>query len=176
MGEAASAFPTSAVRRIFPPVNPLDGSIFGPGQPCFGCGPDHPIGFRLAFEREGDEIVTRFVPSERYQGPPGIMHGGLVSTLADEIAAWAVIGLLGKFGFTAQMSCKLHKPVRIGVPIEGRAAVVRDARRIVQTRVRILQNDEAMCTGDFTFAILDRAGAEKMLGVELPEDWNRFAR
>ena len=30
----------------------MDGSIFGPGQPCFGCGPDHPIGMRLAFEIE----------------------------------------------------------------------------------------------------------------------------
>jgi acyl-coenzyme A thioesterase PaaI-like protein len=154
----------------------LDGSIFGPGQPCFGCGPDHPIGFRLAFEREGDEIVTRFVPGDRHQGPPGIMHGGLVTTLADEIAAWAVIALLGKFGFTAAMSCKLHKPVRVGVPLVGRGSLVRDSGRIVQTRARIVQEDTDMFTGDFTFAILDRAGAEKMLGGPLPEAWNQFAR
>ena len=154
----------------------MDGSIFGPGQPCFGCGPDHPIGFRLAFEREGDDVVTRFVPTERYQGPPGIMHGGLVATLADEIAAWSIIALLGKFGFTAQMTCKLHKPVRIDVPIVGRGTIVRDARRIVQTRARIQQNDEDAFTGDFTFAILDRAAAEKMLGRALPPEWDAFAR
>jgi acyl-coenzyme A thioesterase PaaI-like protein len=154
----------------------LDGSIFGPGQPCFGCGPDHPIGFRLAFETEGDEVVTRFTPTERYQGPPGIMHGGLVGTLADEIAAWAVIALLGKFGFTAQMTCKLHKPVRIGVPVIGRASITRDARRIVQTRARLVQSDADVFTGDFTFAILDRAAAEKMLGTTLPPEWNPFAR
>ena len=154
----------------------LDGTIFGPGQPCFGCGPDHAIGFRLAFEVEGDEVVTRFTPTERYQGPPGIMHGGLVATLADEIAAWAVIALLEKFGFTAQMTCKLHKPVRVGVPLVGRGAIVRDARRIVQTRATIVQADEPCFTGEFTFAILDRAAAEKMLGGPLPEHWNRFAR
>lgn len=157
-------------------MTPLDGTIFGRGQPCFGCGPDHPIGFRLAFERDGDEIVTRFVPGEHYQGPPGIMHGGLVTTLADEVAAWAVIALLGKFGFTAAMTCKLHKPVRVGVPVVGRGAVVRDARRIVQTRAVLRQNGEDMFTGDFTFAVLDRAAAEKMLGKELGELWTRFAR
>lgn len=154
----------------------LDGTIFGPGQPCFGCGPDHPIGFRLAFDTEGDEVVTRFTPTDQHQGPPGIMHGGLVATLADEVAAWAVIALLGKFGFTAQMTCKLHKPVRVGVPLEGRGAVVRDARRIVQTRARIVQDGGDAFTGDFTFAILDRAAAEKMLGAPLPDAWNRFAR
>jgi uncharacterized protein (TIGR00369 family) len=154
----------------------LDGTIFGPGQPCFGCGPDHPVGFRLAFEVEGDEITTRFTPSEKYQGPPGIMHGGLVATLADEIAAWAVIALLGKFGFTAQMTCTLKKPVRIGVPLVARASIVRDARRIVQTRARIVQDDSDAFVGDFTFAILDRAAAEKMLGTKLPDAWDRFAR
>lgn len=154
----------------------MDGTIFGPGQPCFGCGPDHPIGFRLAFDIENDEVVTRFTPGDSYQGPPGIMHGGLVATLADEIAAWAVIALLGKFGFTAQMTCKLHKPVRVGVPLVGRGSIVRDARRIVQTRALITQNDETMFTGDFTFAILDRAAAEKMLGTALPDHWNKFTR
>ena len=38
-------------------------------------------------------------------------------------------------------------------------ARARDARRIVQTRARLFQNDEPIFTGDFTFAILDRAAA-----------------
>jgi acyl-coenzyme A thioesterase PaaI-like protein len=154
----------------------LDGTLFGPGQPCFGCGPDHPIGFRLAFEVDGSDVVTRFTATDRYQGPPGIMHGGLVATLADEIAAWAIIALLGKFGFTAQMTCRLHKPVRIGVPIIGRGSILKDARRIVFARALILQDGSEAFTGDFTFAILDHAAAEKMLGGPLPEAWTRFTR
>lgn len=154
----------------------LDGHIFGPGQPCFGCGPDHPIGFHLRFREEAGEIVTTFTPSEHYQGPPGIMHGGLVSTLADELAAWVVIGQLGKFGFTAQMSCKFAKPVRIGVELEGRAKTTRETSRIVQVEAKISQAGEACFSGDFTFVLLDRAGAEKMLGRALPEAWAKFAR
>jgi uncharacterized protein (TIGR00369 family) len=154
----------------------LDPHIFGEGQPCFGCSPDHPIGFHLRFRIDGEEVVTDFTPSENYQGPPGIMHGGLVSTLADEIAAWAIIGMLGKFGFTAQMSGKFMRPVRIGIPLEGRAKITRETARIVQVEVKIRQSDADTYAGDFTFVLLDRAAAEKMLGRSLPDGWAKFAR
>lgn len=157
-------------------LTPLDGHLFGAGQPCFGCGPDHPHGFRLAFEREGDEVVTRFTPHDRYQGPPGIMHGGLVSTLADEVAAWAVIGLMGKFGFTASFDAKLARAVRIGVPVEGRGRILADRRRIVDVGVRITQSGEDAFTGQFRFVLLDQGGAERLLGGPLPEAWKRFCR
>lgn len=163
------------------PLPPLDGHLFGPGQPCFGCSPDHPFGFRLTFTREDDEIVTRFTPGETHQGPVGIMHGGLVSTLADEVAAWAIIGMLGKFGFTASFDAKLHRPVRIAVPLVGRARIVKDARRIVDVAVRITQPDasgadHAAFTGSFRFVILDQSGAERMLGRPIPDAWKRFCR
>ncbi len=158
------------------PDAPLDGHLFGPGQPCFGCGPDHPHGLRLRFEREGDEVVTRFTPHDLHQGPPGIMHGGLVATLADEVAAWAVIALLGKFGFTAQMEAKLARPVRTNMPVEGRARVTRDGRRVVDVAVRIVQDGEDAFTGAFRFVLLDEGGAERLLGGPIPESWKRFCR
>jgi uncharacterized protein (TIGR00369 family) len=154
----------------------LDGSMFGPAQPCFGCAPDHPIGLRLSFTREGDEIVTRFTPSERHQGPPGIMHGGLVATLADEVGAWALIGVLGKFGFTGQMSGKLHRPARVGVEIEGRGRVVKPGTRVVDVAVALSQEGVQVYTGELRFVLLDEKGAERMLGGPLPEAWKRFTR
>jgi len=153
-----------------------DGSLFGPDQPCFGCAPDHPAGFRLKFAREGDAVVTRFTPSERYQGPPTIMHGGLVATLADEIAAWAIILLLEKFGFTAQMQGKLHRPIRVGEQIVGRGVIATPGSRVVGVEVELTQGDERAYSGELKFVLLDRAGAERMLGGPLPEAWERFAR
>ena len=154
----------------------LDPSAFGSAQPCFGCSPDHPIGFHLRFEREGDEIVTRLVPGAQYQGPPGIMHGGLVTTLADEVAAWAIIGLLGKFGFTASIAAKLRRPVRIGVPVEGRARILKETSRVVTVGVRLAQEGADALTAELVFALMDRAGAERLLGGPLPEAWQRFCR
>lgn len=155
---------------------PLDGSLFGPGQPCFGCSPDHPQGLRLRFAKDDGAIVTRFTPGDLHQGPPGIMHGGLVSTLADEVAAWACIGLLGKFGFTATMSLRLGKPVRVGAPVLARAVVTKDMRRLVDVGVTIEQDGAPALTGDLRFVILDKGGAEKMLGGPIPAAWERFCR
>ena len=36
----------------------LDPYTFGKEQTCFGCGPHNPVGWRLRFRREGDEVVT----------------------------------------------------------------------------------------------------------------------
>lgn len=163
------------------PTEILDGHLFGAGQPCFGCSPDHPYGFRLRFQRDthpvhGPVISTAFTPGDRYQGPPGIMHGGLVSTLADEVAAWALIGGLGKFGFTTGFDAKLRRAIRVNVPTISRSWIAKDLRRLVEVGVEIEQEGELGFAGTFRFVILDKGGAERMLGRELPESWARFCR
>jgi uncharacterized protein (TIGR00369 family) len=157
-------------------IETLDGRLFGEGQPCFGCSPTHPHGFQLKYERDGDDVVTRFTPGVLHQGPVGIMHGGLVSTLADETAAWAVIATTGKFGFTSSFSARLHKAVRIGITVEARAKVVSANRRVVKSSVVIRQGDDDCFSGEFVFVLLERASAEKLLGGPIPEAWNRFCR
>jgi acyl-coenzyme A thioesterase PaaI-like protein len=154
----------------------LDGTLFGADQPCFGCGPSHPAGFRLKFVEQGEEVVTRFLPDDRYQGPPGVMHGGLVFTLADELAAWVIIARLGKFGFTARFEGKLSRPTRLGVEVIGRGRMVRSTTRTAEIEATLSQEDSAVFSARFTFVLLDKAATEKMLGRELPEEWRRFAR
>ena len=155
---------------------PLDGTLFGAAQPCFGCGPRHPFGFHLSFVEEGEEVVTRFTPDDRYQGPPGVMHGGLVFTLADELAAWVLIARLGKFGFTARFDGKLQAPTRLGVELEGRARIVRSTTRTAEIEARLSQGAQPVFVATFTFALLDRAATEKLLGRALPPEWERFSR
>jgi acyl-coenzyme A thioesterase PaaI-like protein len=154
----------------------LDGHVFGADQPCFGCGPRHPIGFRLAFERDGDAVVTRFTPTEQYQGAPGLMHGGLASLLVDEIAAWAILSAKGKFGFTTSLNVRFHGPLRVNREIVGRGWIVKDARRLVDTQAELIQDGVRAISADLRFAVLDKKGAEGLLGSELPADWLRFTR
>ena len=142
----------------------LDGGLFGAAQPCFGCGPQHPIGFRLSFVREGEDVVTRFVPGEQYQGPPGIMHGGLVMTLADEVGAWAIVAGKERFGFTVRVDGQLRRAVRIGREVEGRARITKDLRRLVDVAVEVRQDDETCFSGSLRFAVLDEEGAARGRG------------
>jgi acyl-coenzyme A thioesterase PaaI-like protein len=154
----------------------LDGQLFGENQPCFGCGPNHPFGFHLKFVQEAQQVVTRFVPGPQYQGPPGIMHGGLVMTLADEVGAWALLAFKEKFGFTTSVEAKLRRPVRIGVETLGRGWIAKESSRVVRVGVTISQATEECFTAELAFALMDAYSAEKMLQGPLPPQWLRFCR
>ena len=54
---------------------------------CFACGRLNPCGLKLAFEESDDTYITHFTGEPEHQGYDGIMHGGIVSTLLDEIMA-----------------------------------------------------------------------------------------
>jgi acyl-coenzyme A thioesterase PaaI-like protein len=56
-------------------------------QWCFACGPKNPIGLKLVFQEEGDKYITQFTPGPEHQGYDGIVHGGIISTLLDEVMA-----------------------------------------------------------------------------------------
>ena len=155
----------------------LDGQLFGSTQMCFGCGPNHPIGFHLKFEQDGDAVVTRgFVPGTQYQGPPGIMHGGLVMTLADEVGAWALLVAKEKFGFTTSVEGKLRLPVRIGVETVGRAWLVKASSRTARVAVRISQGGEECFACELGFMMMDKYSAEKLMQGPMPQEWLRFCR
>ena len=51
---------------------------------CFVCGPDNPEGMRLTFtlDEERSTFVCEFNLGERYTGPPGHCHGGIIASIA----------------------------------------------------------------------------------------------
>jgi len=154
----------------------LDGTLFGPGNRCFACGPQHASGFHLEFRVEGDAVLTDFLPGEAHQGAPHVMHGGLVTTVADELGGWALIALRERFGFTGTMKSRFARPVRIGIPVRGRATIVRENRRVMHVDVRLHQDDAECFSSEMMFVILDQAGAEKMISGPLPDAWRKFFR
>ena len=52
---------------------------------CFGCGRDNPIGLKLDMKMEGDHCVAYFTPKAEHESYGDRMHGGLTSTLLDEV-------------------------------------------------------------------------------------------
>lgn len=155
---------------------PYDGRLFGEEQRCFGCGVNHPHGFHLTFTRDREEAVTVMTPGVDHQGAPGLMHGGLIATLADEIAVWTLILQAGKFGFTTSFEAKYRRAVKTGVPVEARGRLMSKPRRLVDIAVVVRQEGELCFESTFKFAILDRAAAEKLMGSSMPDAWARFAR
>lgn len=153
---------------------PLDPLTFGSEQRCFGCGPNNPLGMRLRFERDGDAVVTRFTPPKGFEGPPGVFHGGLQSTLADEVAGWALVGLLGRMGFTTSLNVRFLRPVRIETEVEARASVGTHKGNIVSLDVKLSQNGRTAMMGTVTFMLPDVEKASVYLGARLPTEWEHL--
>src|ERR1700712_638817 len=68
------------------PAAPGPGSVLPPHYAaCFGCGPDHPTGLHLSVTvAEGVAVDAVFNVAEAHQGAPGLAHGGVLATAADE--------------------------------------------------------------------------------------------
>jgi acyl-coenzyme A thioesterase PaaI-like protein len=84
---------------------------------CFICGLDNPVGLKLKiYELEPGVIETQFTAPEHFQGYPGVLHGGIVATILDEISGRAFMGdpLHPRFMFTAKLEVKYRKNVPIG--------------------------------------------------------------
>lgn len=150
---------------------PLDPYVFGAAQRCFGCGPHNPLGLRLRFERQGDEVVTRFTPGEGMEGPPRVFHGGLQATVADEVGAWALVGLLGRMGFTTSMSVRYVRPVEIDVEVEARARIAARNGPSVAVDVTLTQRRKTALMGTVHYMLPDAGKAASYLGGAVPDEW-----
>jgi len=83
------------------------------GYNCFGCCPNNELGLKLTFVDKGDFIEARWMPKVQYQGYKNILHGGIQTTLLDEIASWTVYTKVGTAGVTSKLEIKFLRPVFI---------------------------------------------------------------
>ena len=94
---------------------------------CFICGLENPVGLHLhIYETEPGIVETNYVAPEHFQGYPGVLHGGIVSAIIDEISGRAHMGSdpsNPRFLFTAKLEVKYRKNVPVGkqLKIVGRA-------------------------------------------------------
>lgn len=72
---------------------------------CFVCGENNPKGLKLKFFLDGEKVCTEFMPTETYQGWPGILHGGITGTILDEVMSQCV-QTLGYNGLTARLEIR----------------------------------------------------------------------
>ncbi len=107
---------------------------------CFACGRQNPDGLQLPIvaDEQGARF-ERYVIAERYQGWHGIVHGGIVATLLDELMAWSVKSR-GYNTVTAEMSVRFRKPVPVGKEISGSGWITGEEGRIVYTKSRLVDS------------------------------------
>ena len=96
---------------------------------CFGCGAANPIGLHLEFFLAPDgAVLADKTLAESYEGPPGIVHGGMIATLLDEAMSKSVRAQ-GVRAVTRRLEVEYLLPVPSRAPIRLEARLVRSQSR-----------------------------------------------
>ena len=120
---------------------------------CFMCSPTNPKGLHLSFYEDGDDVVTRWIPSRDYEGWKGVIHGGIQATIIDETAGWTVLRKLQTSGVTTRLNLKYRKPVPSWgtMPIEVRCRIVEMNHTFAILKAELRVNGEVHTEADLTF-------------------------
>ena len=101
---------------------------------CFVCGVDNEYGLHLEFyQNDSGDVVVDYIVPDHFQGYPGIVHGGIVATLVDEVLGRVHMGpdpQNPRFMFTAKISVQYRKNVPTGVPIKIVGRSLKDRGRM----------------------------------------------
>jgi acyl-coenzyme A thioesterase PaaI-like protein len=132
-----------------------------PSFNCFGCSPRNPIGLRLRLERRADESYgARVTFSENYASYPGIVHGGIVNALVDEVMG-DTIGLVhGLLAFLVTLRSKMLMPLRVGQPYLAVARITGRKNGALHTEAEVASTAgevHVMSTGTYQPIRLEQA-------------------
>jgi uncharacterized protein (TIGR00369 family) len=124
---------------------------------CFACGQNNPHGMRLRFtyDQKLNGYVSRFRLDQRYTGPPGHCHGGIIATILDE-AMGKVNKIRQAVAMTVEMTVNYRKPVPLNEPlrVESREVSVKGRKHINQAEIKNRQG-EILATSRGTFIAID---------------------
>ncbi|MBA7564905.1 MAG: PaaI family thioesterase [Dehalococcoidia bacterium] len=110
---------------------------------CFVCGPKNPIGLKLNFSFDGQEVKANFTPGEYHQGWAGLVHGGIISCLLDEAMSYAAL-YSGVNSLTARMQTRFKRSLPIDEPLTVTGSVTRKTRRLVETKAELKLADDTL--------------------------------
>ena len=149
-------------------AEPADASAEPPAgaNKCFVCGPDNPIGLHLTFRLEDGACVSEFTPGENHQGYPGVIHGGMLYAVLDDVMAnW--LYLRGARAYTAKCEIRYRRPVREGDRLELVGLQKARKRKLVEMEgiARRASDGEVVAIANATFVVIDEEEFVEAVGA-----------
>jgi acyl-coenzyme A thioesterase PaaI-like protein len=157
-------------------------SVTGKRQPnsrfCFLCGMENPVGLHLhIYETAPGEVEAIYIAPDHFQGYPGVVHGGIVAAMIDEISGRTHMGsnpLDPRFMFTAKLEVKYRKNVPVGrkLKILGKAGKSRARSAEAWAGIYDAETDELLAEGNTLLIDVPNEQLDKSRLNEL--DWKIY--
>lgn len=139
---------------------PVPDGILPWSRSCFVCGESNPHGLRLRSRTEGGVVVLNYAPRAEDLGWRQIVHGGIGTTLMDEVMTWAAILCARRPCVAAEITVRMRQPIAVGQPLRIEGAIERGKPRLMFARGCILDaGGEPLMEATGKFVPMDEATA-----------------
>ena len=145
------------MKKIINPWNGLEGYM------CFGCSPHNPLGLHMEFYEDAEDIVALWSPESHFQGWLNTLHGGIQTTLMDEIGGWVIARKLQTSGVTSHLNARFLKSISTKekqLVIRGR--IKERKRNAVFMEAKIYNSKNELCaSADLIYFVVNEEKAAK---------------
>ena len=122
---------------------------------CFGCSTANSHGLGLRFYLSESGCYTKCTIPDYLCGVDGVVHGGMIALLLDEVSQWTMIGRMGKMGLTREIAVRYLRPVPTGteVVVEAKIAAQDEKNTVLHSAVRSVDN-ALLAEGESTWTMV----------------------
>lgn len=130
---------------------------------CFGCSPVNPSGLQMNFFADRSTVFSQVTIPEHLCGWSNIAHGGVLTTILDEIMSWAALHFIKRITMTKSMNIEFIKPVYIRSPLKAEGKVLEKTGKHDVVTEGILYNDKGVACAKSTanFAVFSPKVAKR---------------
>lgn len=130
---------------------------------CFACSPINSKGLRMEFYTDEKSVMSWVTVPEHLCGWNQLVHGGVISTMLDEVMSWSAIYLLKKIILTKSITVDFIKPIYINreLFVKGSVVEVKFDRQAIMEGFIYIEN--TLCAASKgTFVLLNPETAKRM--------------
>lgn len=122
---------------------------------CFVCGKENEEGMQLTFKSDKNNTYSYYKFPEKFQGWDNVIHGGILSTLLDEVMAKSCINE-GFEAVTRKINIEYLKPVKVGQKLKIVGKIKNIRKKLIEAEAEIIDenNGTIYATGKSLFWII----------------------
>ena len=142
---------------------------------CFGCSPINPSGLQMKFFTRDNVVFSRLKVPDHLCGWDRLVHGGVISTILDEIMSWTGIYVLKQITMTKSMTVEFIKPVYIDSELKAEGRVLDKTGKHEALLEGHLYNDQGtLCARSNAHFVIFSPKVAKRLGIARKEHLEWF--
>lgn len=107
---------------------------------CFVCGDKNDTGLKIQFFQKQGKAVAEYIPTKSFEGYANILHGGIISTLLDEVMIQSILAK-GILSITSHIEVKFKNPARTGEKLLLEGKIQQERGSLILTEGKIYRPD-----------------------------------